>query len=112
MQVSTLELHAVLSRSVVSDSCDPMDCSQLSSSVYGILQARVLVWVAISSSRGSSQLRDQTQVSCIADRFFTIFTTREAQEPHGLSLIHTMAAGIGGSFLKHVPVLSCVSDLK
>ena len=40
--------------------CDPMDCSPLGSSVYGILQARILEWVAISFSRGSSQPRDRT----------------------------------------------------
>ena len=50
------------------------------SSVHGILQARILVWVAIPFSRGSSQLRDQTQVSCIAGGFFTIWATGEAQE--------------------------------
>ena len=44
---------------------DPMDCSPPDSSVRGILQARILEWVAISSSRGSSQPRDHTQVSCI-----------------------------------------------
>ena len=41
------------------------------SSVHGILQERILEWVAIPFSRGSSQPRDQTQVSCIAGRFFT-----------------------------------------
>ena len=51
--------------------CDPMDCSLPSSSIYGIFQARVLEWVAISFSRGSSQPRDQTQVSRIAGRRFT-----------------------------------------
>ena len=44
-----------------------MDFRLPGSSVYGILQARILGWIAISYSRGSSQLRDQTQVSCIAD---------------------------------------------
>ena len=48
--------------------------------VHGILQARILEWVAIPSSRGSSQPRDQTQVSHIAGGFFTISATREAQE--------------------------------
>jgi len=43
-----------------------MDCSPPGSSVHGILQARILHWVAIPSSRGSSQLRNQTQVSLIA----------------------------------------------
>ena len=54
---------------------DPMDCSPPGSSVHGILQARMLEWVAISFSRGSSQSRDQTQVSCIAGRHFTLWTT-------------------------------------
>ena len=48
------------------------------SCVYEILQVRILEWVAISFSRGSSQPRDQTQVSCIAGRFFTIWATWEA----------------------------------
>ena len=42
----------------VTDSCDPMDCSLPGSSIHGIFQARILEWVAISYSRGSSQLRD------------------------------------------------------
>ena len=46
--------------------CDPMDYT-----VYGILQARILEWVAFPFSRGSSQPRGQTQVSCVAGRFFT-----------------------------------------
>ena len=45
--------------------CDPMDCSPPGSSVHGILQARILEWVAISYSRGSSQPMDQTYVSYI-----------------------------------------------
>ena len=52
--------------------CHPMDCNPPGSSVYGILQARMLEWVAISFSRGSSQPRDQTWASCITGRFFTI----------------------------------------
>ena len=46
--------------------CDPMDCSPPGSSVHGILQARILEWVAMSSSRGSSQIRDQNCISCIS----------------------------------------------
>ena len=57
--------------------CDPEDCSPPGSSVCGILQARILQWVAIPFSRGSSWLRGQTWVSCIAGRFFTIWATRE-----------------------------------
>ena len=51
--------------------CDPMNCSSPGSSVHGILQVRILEWVAISSSRGSSWPRDQTHVPCIAGGFIT-----------------------------------------
>ena len=56
----------------------------------GILQARILEWVVILSSRGSSQPRDRTQVSCTAGRFFTVRATREAlshayQSPTGFT---------------------------
>ena len=54
--------------------CDPMDCT-----VLGILQARILEWVAVAFSRGSSQPRDWTQVSRTSGRFFTNWTTSEAQ---------------------------------
>ena len=53
--------------------CDPMDCR-----VCRILQAGILEWVAMPFSRGSSQPRDRTRVSCIAGRFFTSWATREA----------------------------------
>ena len=59
--------------------CDPMDCSTPGSFVMGILQERILEWVATPSSRVTSQLRDWTQVSRIAGGFFTIWATREAQ---------------------------------
>ena len=59
--------------------CNPMDCSPPGSSVGGILQARFLKWVAIPFSRGSSQPRDPTWVSCIAGSFFIIWATREAR---------------------------------
>ena len=59
--------------------CDPMEYSLPGSSVHGILQARVLEWVAMPSSRGSSQPRGWTQVSCIGrSGFFTASTTWEA----------------------------------
>ena len=66
------------SRSVVSDSLRLMDCSPPNSSIHGILQARILEWVAISISRGSSRPRDWTQVSRIAGRRFNLCATREA----------------------------------
>ena len=58
--------------------CDPLECSPQGSSVHGSFQARVLEWVAISFSRGSSKPRDQTRVSHIAGRCFTIWATRES----------------------------------
>ena len=58
--------------------CNCMDCSPPGSSVHGILQARILEWVAMPSSRESSQVRDRTQVSGIAGRFFTVGATGEA----------------------------------
>ena len=59
--------------------CDPVDCSPPGSSVHGILQARVLEWVAISFSRGSSRPRNWTWVSRIEGRRFALWATREAQ---------------------------------
>ena len=59
--------------------CDPMDHSPPGSFVHGTFQARVLEWIAISFSRGSSRLRDRTQVSSIVDRRFTLWATREVQ---------------------------------
>ena len=56
-----------------------MDCSLPGSSGHGILQTRILEWVVIPFSRGSSWPRDGTQVSCIAGRFFIVWATREAQ---------------------------------
>ena len=58
--------------------CDPLDCSLPDSSVHGILQTRILKWVAIPFSRGSFWNRDQIQVSCIIGRFLTVWDTREA----------------------------------
>ena len=67
--------------------CNPMDCSLPGSSVHGIFQARILEWVAISSSRGSSQLRDQTHVSCIGRQTLYHWATWEAISPY-IFVIH------------------------
>ena len=74
-----LELHR--NTCMCATLCDSMDCSPPGSSVHGILQARIVEWVAMPSSRGASLPRDRTQfsyVSCITGRFFTISTTWEA----------------------------------
>ena len=57
----------VLVTQLCSTLCNPMDCT-----VHGILRARILGWVAVPFPKGASQSRDGTQVSRIADRFFTI----------------------------------------
>ena len=78
--------------SEVAQSCptlwDPMDCSPSGSAIHGILQARVLEWVAISFSRSSSQPMDWTRVSCIVGRCFTISATTEVQPQAKFILIH------------------------
>ena len=64
-------VYVCVSPSVVSN-YNPMDYSQPDSSIQGIPQARILEWAAIPFSRGSSRPRDQTQVSSLAGRFFTV----------------------------------------
>ena len=72
------------SESEVAQSCptlsDPMDCSLSGSSIHGIIQARVLEWIAISFSRGSSRTRDRNWVSG-----FTVWATREALKGDGVT---------------------------
>ena len=67
------------SHQVMADSCEPMDCSLPGSSVHGILQARILEWVAISFSRGSSWPGDWTCISRIDRLILYCCATREAQ---------------------------------
>ena len=71
----------------MSDSCDPMGCSPPGSSVNSIFQARILEWVAISFSRGSSQSRIEP---CIAGRFFTDWATTEdlMEDTMGLAFLN------------------------
>ena len=79
-QVSTTYLRwksEVLVTQLSPTVCYSMDCTPPGSSVHRISQARILKWVAISFSRGSSPPRDQTWVSRIASRFFTIWPTRD-----------------------------------
>ena len=73
-----------LMKVLVTQSCltlgDPMDCSLPGSSIHGIFQARIQEPGAMPFSRGSFRPRDQTQVFCLAGRFFTIWDTREAPD--------------------------------
>ena len=70
---------SLLSKVKVTQSC-PTVCDPMDFTVHGILQVRILEWIAFPFSRGSSQPRDWTQVSCIAGRFSTSWATREVQE--------------------------------
>ena len=72
--------------------CDPMGCSPPGSSVHGILQARMLEWVAMSSSRGSSQPRVRACISCIAGRFFT---TEPLGKPSYSQIMYEIGMGVG-----------------
>ena len=74
-----------------------MDCRPPGSSDHGILQARILEWVAIPFSRGSSGLRDQTRVSCTAGRFLTIWATAAAAAAKLLQSCPTLCDPIDGS---------------
>ena len=79
-----------------------MDCSPLGSSVHGFLQVRILEWVPIPFSRGSSWPKDWTWVSCIAGKFFTIWAIRHNW--HGLH------SKIRSSVVHFPVVLACASD--
>ena len=70
----------------VAQSC-PTVCNPMAYIVHWILQARILEWVAVPFSRGSSQSRNRTQVSCIAGGLFTSWVTREAQKWKSLSRV-------------------------
>ena len=87
----------------MSDSLWPMDCSLSGSSVRGISQARVQEWIAISFSRGPSRLRNWTQVSCTAGRFFTDWAMREAWQGINLQNIQTAHAALCKSQTKLPP---------
>ena len=77
-----------VARVLAAQSCptlwDPMECNPPGPSVHGIFQTRILEWVAIPFSRGSSRPRDQTQVSSTAGRFFTVWTTGKSQWRHSV----------------------------
>ena len=87
--------------------CHAMDCSLPGSSVHGILQARVLEWVAIAFSRGSSRPKDRTWVSHIPGRHFNLWVTREAQSESEvvqsyLTLCDPMDCSLPGSSLQGI----------
>ena len=105
-----IELGSVIitGKVLVAKSClfDLMDCSLPGSSVHGILQARILEWVAISFSRGFSLPKDGACVSCITGKFFTIWATKEAKHYCGLNWIFSYLL----YYFKHI--LYCILSEK
>ena len=95
-----------VSCSVLSDSLWPHGLK--GSSVHEILQARILDWVAIPFSRGSSQPKDRTQVSCITGRFFTIWATRDCP-PYWWYHFRLPPAAISDAPHSHQYLMSSVS---
>ena len=92
--------HVCLVAQLCPTLCNPMDWSPPGSSVHGISQARILEWVAMPSSRGSSWPRDRTYVSCITGRFFTLWATWGAQKKEGKSAGPCVALTLGlGSYM-------------
>ena len=87
----------------MSDSCNPLDCSPPGFSVQGIVEARVLEWVAISFSRGSSQPKDWNSISCTGRQILYHWATGEAvyHYPHLLMETQNIQPALGES----VPVL-------
>ena len=87
---------AIESESEVAQSCpilcDPIHCSLSGCSVHGIFQAIVLGWISISFSRGSSQPRARIRVSCIVDRRFSVWATREVHQPQKKNKIISLEA--------------------
>ena len=84
-----------VSCSVMSDSCDPRNCSPPVSSVHGILQARILEWVSISFSRGSSPPRNRTPVSCIVGGSLPL----SQQGDQGYGITNTLVdSDVGGTY--------------
>ena len=92
-----------------------MKCSPPSSSVHGILQAKILEWVSVSFSRGSSWPRDRIWVSCLAGRFLTIWVTREAPRSYVIVNLSSTCKGRGdlwtpatSAFLTNWPEIRCI----
>ena len=97
--INTVKVKVLVTQSF-STLCDTMNCSLPDSSVHGISQAIILEWVTISVSRVSAWPRDQTQVCCIAGKFFTIWATREA--------LGSPSAGSKRGFGSEFPKFPCV----
>ena len=97
--------------------CYTMDCSPPGSSLHGILQARILEWIVMLSSRGSSWPRDWTPISCIAGGFFTHWATScegialfyEDEIGHSLNLL---VPCLGASLMQHEEAMCADTQLE
>ena len=91
----------------------PMDCSPPGSTVHDTLQARILEWVAISCSRGSSRSRHQTHIFCIScnGQHFLYLATREAQTPSGspFGILDSVSENPGLPSMREHIILNCGS---
>ena len=87
------------SGTAITQSCptlrDPTDCSPPGSSAHGTLQARILEWVAMPSTRGSSQPTDPTLLFCTAGRFFTVWATWKPKLMYRYLLKHVLVVVVG-----------------
>ena len=90
--------------------CDPMDCSILHSAIHGIFQARVLEWGAIAFSRAPSWPWDQTRISCIVGRRFTIWATNSSSN-HIYFVIYSNVVSILITLLKPLLLKSQLPSL-
>ena len=84
--------------------CDPMDCSLPDSSVHGILQARLLEQVAISSSKASFQPGDQTRISCVSCLAGGFFTAEPlGKPPYKFLWMQSISGQLQFSLLSRIP---------
>ena len=101
----------MLSRSVVSKFCDPMDCSPSGSFVHGILQARILKWVAMPASRGSSWPRDRTCISCVSCTAGSYLPAEPLGKPiNGNEIFCNLFFLLNTMFLRFIHLDTCISS--
>ena len=116
VSLTCLEMHAC---SVLSNSCDPMNCNPPGCSLYGIFQARILEWISVFPSKGSSWPKDRTcvsWVSCIAGRFFIIWDIGDLNTFHWVTMSTefitcTVYNGMAESRIRNISIILTVSAM-
>ena len=99
-----MECCGVLDTQLCPTLCDPTDCSLPGSSLHGILQTRIMEWIAISFNRESSRYGDQTRVYCIGGRFFNVWANREAKSKICIHLCIYRVNHLNYNWLLHLRV--------